>query len=63
MLGIELGMIQRPKHLYPSLAALSELDNHLGHAINYIKDEIKLGSDINDKIKELVYRGLGCKFN
>ncbi|TVZ25383.1 hypothetical protein JM83_0289 [Gillisia sp. Hel_I_86] len=63
LLGIELGMIQRPKHLYPSLAALGELDYHFGPFFIYIKGEIKVRPDINDKIKGSVYGGLGYKFN
>ena len=63
LIGIELGMIQRPKHLYPSLAALSELDFHFGPFFMYIKGEIKVRPDINDKIKGSVYGGFGYKFN
>ncbi len=63
LVGIELGMIQRPKHLYPSLAVISELDYHLGPFFIYVKGQIKVRPDINDKIKGSGYGGVGYKFN
>ncbi len=63
LIGLEIGMIQRPKHLYPSLAAIGELDYHLLPFFIYVKGEIKVRADINEKIKGSVYGGLGYKFN
>jgi hypothetical protein len=52
LLGKELTTIQWPKHLYPFLALLSELDYHLVHFFNYLKGEIKPRPGINDKNQE-----------
>lgn len=63
VLGIELGFIQRPKKLYPSTAFIGETDFNFGPFFIYLKGEIKVRADINDKIKGSLYGGLGYKFN
>lgn len=64
--GFQVSMIQRPWHLYPSLAINAKLEYHFNRWSRffvYIRGESKLRSDWNDKIVHSGYFGVAYKFN
>lgn len=62
MVGLELGIIRRPKHLHPSLALIAQLDYNFSSFFLFIRGQGKLRTDLEHLTKGSVYGGIGYKF-
>jgi hypothetical protein len=62
MVGLELGFIQRPRQLHPSLALIAQLDYNFSSFFVFLRGQGKLRTDLEHLLKGSVYGGLGYKF-